>query len=210
MSKGPSLREPSLVPPGLRVYYSGLSWMGYLSLNGVQSRTPQRPQTDIMPAGTTATQPCWREHSPNFRGTVRSSLAYALFQPAEETGTGAKAVLDSRPAMHTLDQLGGVDRAFAIHNIPKRPLGLVTLRLEGTMARASMGCRITFRGTQSHAAEPWAGNNPVLPLAELARYASELPARHAAGEGEEEPICTLVHLNCGRRDYGVSPGGKHH
>ena len=142
-----------------------------------------------------------QEHRESWTGVV-----YGLFQPAEETGEGARAVLADKAAMATLEQLGGVDRAFAIHNIPGKSLGQVIMRLDGTMARASTGLRIGLRGIQSHAAEPWSGNNPTLALCELARVAAQLPGRHPAAEGEEEPICTLVHLNIGTRDYGVNPG----
>lgn len=108
--------------------------------------------------------------------------------------------------MATLKDAGGVQRAFSMHNIPQRPLGQVMLRPAGTMCRASMGLRIQLRGVQSHAAMPQEGNNPMLPLAKLAGVAAELPSWHPAGDGEEPPICTLIHLNCGTRDYGVNPG----
>jgi amidohydrolase len=135
-----------------------------------------------------------------------SGVVYGLFQPAEETGTGALAVVADETAMAAIDEAGGVDRAFAIHNVPRRPLGEVLLRPEGTMCRASTGLRVALRGAQSHAAMPWEGNNPTLHLADLAAVAAELPARHAPAPGDEPPLCTLVHLNVGARDYGVSPG----
>ena len=159
-----------------------------------------------------------------------SGVVYGLFQPAEETGAGALAVLADTTAMTTLEDAGGVQRAFSMHNIPQRPLGQVMVRPEGTMCRASMGLRIQLRGVQSHAAMPWEGNNPMLPLAKLAGVAAELPSWHPAADGEEPPICTLVHFNCGtvstqailqllvicrssltvclrvQRDYGVNPG----
>jgi len=136
-------------------------------------------------------------------------VVYGLFQPAEETGTGALAVLADSAAMATLQQAGGVGRAFSFHNIPQRPLGQVMVRSAGTVARASTGLRVTLRGVQSHAAMPWEGNNPTLALASLASLAAGLPRRHAAtakSRGEEPPLCTLVHLNVGTRDYGISPG----
>ena len=127
-------------------------------------------------------------------------------QPAEETGTGAHAVISDCGAMAALEAAGGITRAFAFHNIPGSPLGEVLLRPEGTMARASTGLRITLRGSQSHAAMPSEGNNPLLPLASLAEVAAALPAQHPPKAGEEQPLCTLVHLNVGTRDYGVNPG----
>lgn len=140
-------------------------------------------------------------HREDWSGTV-----YGLFQPAEETGTGALAVLADGDAMAALEDGGGVERAFSFHNIPRRPLGQVMLRPAGTMCRASSGLRISLRGTQSHAAMPQEGRNPMLGLAALASFAAELPRRNPAGPGELSPLCTLVHLNVGSRDYGVSPG----
>lgn len=148
-----------------------------------------------------ATLALLHQHRAEWAGTV-----YGLFQPAEETGSGALAVLADDDAMATLSQAGGVERAYSIHNIPQRPLGSVMVRPQGTMCRASMGLRVQLRGVQSHAAMPWEGNNPMLPLAALASLAAELPLRHPAAAGELDPICTLVHLNCGTRDYGVNPG----
>lgn len=70
-----------------------------------------------------------------------------------------------------------------------------------------MGLRVALTGTQSHAAMPWEGNNPMLPLADLAGLAATLPARCPPGAGEDPSLCTLVHLNVGTRDYGMNPGG---
>ena len=49
---------------------------------------------------------------------------YLLFQPAEETGTGARAVLDD-PAFAGIRP----DAVFAFHNLPGYPLGQVVVRV---------------------------------------------------------------------------------
>lgn len=121
-----------------------------------------------------------------------------LFQPAEETGAGARAVLadprfaDLRP-----------DWAFALHNMPGLPLGHVALRA-GPMACASAGLRVALRGRTSHAAAPEAGRSPALALAAL------IPALSAAAPGGALVpgfrLATVTHARLGAASFGVAPG----
>ena len=69
-----------------------------------------------------------------------------LFQPAEETGAGARAVLDD-PAFAALRP----DYAFALHNMPGLPLGAVAVA-PGPVSCASVGWRIAVAGREAHAA----------------------------------------------------------
>ena len=98
-----------------------------------------------------------------------------LFQPAEETGAGAEAVLaDPRwPEIRP-------DYAFAYHNVPGRPLGQIGL-CKGTSNCASRGMKITFTGRTSHAAAPEDGVSPALAMAELMQTLPKigLGGRHA-------------------------------
>ena len=89
-----------------------------------------------------------------------------LFQPAEETGAGAAAVIaDPRwPEIRP-------DYAFAYHNVPGRPLGEIGLCI-GPSNCASRGMKITFSGKTSHAAAPEDG---VSPGPRMARLMQDLP-----------------------------------
>ena len=77
-----------------------------------------------------------------------SGRCVLMFQPAEEDGSGARAVVtdaayqDIRP-----------DWAFAIHNEPGLPFGYVGIR-PGLINCASRGLAISLAGRASHAAEP--------------------------------------------------------
>ena len=71
-----------------------------------------------------------------------------LFQPAEETGQGARQVLDD-PKFSQFQP----DFVFALHNLPGALKGQVLLR-EGTFASASKGLIIQLKGATSHASEP--------------------------------------------------------
>ena len=78
-----------------------------------------------------------------------------LFQPAEETGDGAKAVL-ADPRFKQIKP----DFAFALHNLPGFPLHQVVMR-KGTFAAGSTGMTISLTGKTSHSAHPEAGINPA-------------------------------------------------
>ncbi|WP_323763861.1 amidohydrolase [Marinovum sp.] len=121
-----------------------------------------------------------------------------LFQPAEETGAGAAAVL-ADPRFAALRP----DYAFALHNRPGLPLGHVGLAL-GPVNCASRGMEITLRGREAHASEP---ENGVSPMPALARL---MPALTALGRGRIEEArfasVTLTYARLGRPAFGVAPG----
>ncbi|MEM9378340.1 MAG: amidohydrolase [Planctomycetota bacterium] len=123
----------------------------------------------------------------------------ALFQPAEETGEGARAVA----ADPRFDELRP-DWAFALHNLPGAPLGAVVVRT-GTFNCASRGrvCRLT--GATSHAAHPEEGRSPAAALCELVQ---ELGALHERPEieGGGLALSTVVHARLGEVAFGTAPG----
>jgi amidohydrolase len=88
--------------------------------------------------------------APIHRGRV-----YLLFQPAEETGTGAAAVMDD-PRFRALEP---PDFVYAFHNVPRFPLGQVLLR-QGLFAQGSVGFIARYRGRTSHSSYPEHGINP--------------------------------------------------
>lgn len=133
-------------------------------------------------------------------GTTRPSAGRAvlLFQPAEETGAGARKVLDD-PAFAPLDP----DVVLGVHNLPGYPLGAVVLR-DGPFAAASRGMTIELTGASSHAAEPEQGRSPALAAAALVQSLSALPQTTAAlGEGAK---ATVVGIEVGGPAFGTSPG----
>jgi amidohydrolase len=121
-----------------------------------------------------------------------------LFQPAEETGEGARAVLDD-PRFAEL----APSRAVAFHNLPGRPLGEVTLR-DGPFASASIGMIVLLTGVSSHAAEPHMGRSPVAAAASIAQSIEAAPQRATALE--EGVQATVVGIEVGGTAFGTSPG----
>lgn len=122
-----------------------------------------------------------------------------LFQPAEETGTGARAVLDDE----RFDALRP-DLVFATHNLPGFALGDVVIR-DGTFACASRGMTIELEGRTAHAAQPETGRSPALAMASLVDSLTRL--RIAPGEGEPRiaSFVTVVGARLGERSFGIVP-----
>lgn len=121
-----------------------------------------------------------------------------MFQPAEEDGSGAAAVL-ADPAFADFRP----DWAFSLHNMPGLPLGAVLLG-PGACNCASRGLRIRLTGRTSHAAEPEAGVSPARAVTRL------IPALVALGPGgalgEDFRLVTVTHARIGEPAHGISPG----
>lgn len=120
-----------------------------------------------------------------------------IFQPAEEDGSGAAAVVaDPRFApFHP-------DWAFSLHNMPGIALGACWLA-PGPMSCASVGLKIQLDGKTSHAAQPERGVSPGLAMAGL------IPALTGLGTGGDlSPsfrLVTLTHAVLGEPAFGISP-----
>ncbi len=121
-----------------------------------------------------------------------------LYQPAEETGAGAAAVL-ADPAFERIRP----DSVFALHNVPGYPLGQVIVR-DGTFACASRGMHIRLTGRTAHAAEPETGASPAAALATIVTAFGQLSV--APGEGRELRLVTVVGAAMGGPNYGIAPG----
>ncbi|MCV6575694.1 MAG: amidohydrolase [Cohaesibacter sp.] len=124
-----------------------------------------------------------------------------LYQPAEETGKGAKAILaDERFATFMPDY------AFALHNLPGLRLGEVLLK-SGSMCCASRGMRIRFEGKTSHASMPQDGLSPdealCASMSGLKTLANGLDPDQALDA--DFKLVTLTHCQMGEPAFGVSP-----
>ena len=86
-----------------------------------------------------------------FDGTVRF-----IFQPAEEWGRGALAMLDDG-----LMQRFPFDEIFGLHNMPGLPIGHFETRA-GPIMSAEDNFEIVLKGLGGHAARPHAGNETLV------------------------------------------------
>jgi hippurate hydrolase len=92
----------------------------------------------------------------DFNGTVRF-----IFQPAEEHGRGAAAMMADG-----LFERFPVDEIFGAHNMPGMPVGRIATRSGGIMASEdNFVIRVTGRG--GHAARPHMGVDPLVVGAEI-------------------------------------------
>lgn len=121
---------------------------------------------------------------------------YLVFQPAEETGQGAK------PLSRELLKLEKINEIYGFHNIPGKPLGTVLLR-KGVFACASLGLTIRVAGAQSHAAYPEQGRNPGQVLSRIVLKVPEITANIP---NKELLQSTLICLRAGEKNFGISAG----
>lgn len=126
-----------------------------------------------------------------------SGKVYLLFQPAEETGEGAKLVVedsqfDIKP-----------DYVFALHNLPGYAKGSIVIK-EELFSAAVNSIIIKLKGRTAHAAEPEMGENPALAISEIINYADK--QNNNDPEKEDFRVLTPVQINMGLAAYGVSAG----
>ena len=132
------------------------------------------------------------------RQPVAQGRVILMFQPAEEDGSGAKAVV-ADPAYQEIQ----ADWAFAIHIEPGRPFGYVST-CEELINCASLGLKIRLAGKTAHAADPEDGVSPAQAIAKL------IPSLDALGQGgpldDDFRLVTITHVKIGEPSFGVAPG----
>lgn len=121
-----------------------------------------------------------------------------LFQPAEETGEGAKRVIED-PAFHGLDP----DYCFALHNLPGFEKHQIIVR-KNVFAAASVGLIVNFQGSTAHAAHPEEGKSPALAMAQTVQAFSSAPQFYSPLEKAAK--VTVINASLGERAFGTSPG----
>lgn len=123
---------------------------------------------------------------------------WILFQPAEETGAGAAAVLDD-----AFFESHRPDWVFGLHNLPGFPLGQILTRDE-VFAVASVGLRLDFEGQTAHAAHPLQANSPAGALSALASSWYAVP--HPRIDADSWVLQTITHMKLGEPTFGTTPG----
>lgn len=130
------------------------------------------------------------EHG-KFDGTV-----YFLFQPAEEGGAGAKAMVDEG-----LFEKFQIDEVYGIHNWPGSPLGDITIN-DGAMMASVDSFDINVRGVGTHAAMPNMGKDAIVAASEIVGDLQNVVARHLAPT--ESAVLSITAFNAGNV-YNVIP-----
>jgi amidohydrolase len=106
-------------------------------------------------------------NNPDFSGTV-----YVIFQPAEEGGAGAQAMIDDG-----LFSQFPMDAIFGLHNWPGLPTGHIAVT-PGAMMASSNEFSITVVGKGGHAAMPHEGNDPIVAAANLVNALQTVVSRN--------------------------------
>ena len=127
-----------------------------------------------------------------------SGRVVLMFQPAEEDGSGAAAVL-ADPAFAPLTP----DWALSLHNFPGVPLGQAWLAA-GPVNCASLGLKITLSGGTAHASMPETGRAPTPALPRLIDGLAAMGPGGAMGPGFR--LATITHLRMGEPAFGIAPG----
>lgn len=121
-----------------------------------------------------------------------------LFQPAEENGDGAKAVIND-PYFEDIR----ADFVYALHNLPGLPKGEIVIREKQFNAHV-ISMIIKLHGKTAHAAEPEFGHNPAMAISKLLLSSQQMVKNEA--EADDFFLLTPVHLNMGEIAYGISAG----
>ena len=110
--------------------------------------------------------------------------AVVIFQPAEEGGAGARAMLDDG----VLDRFG-VQEVYGLHNMPGIPVGAFAIR-PGPMMAAADRFTIRLEGKGGHAARPHECVDTVVVAAHLVQALQTVVARNV------DPLESAVISTC--------------
>ncbi|MEC6814516.1 M20 aminoacylase family protein [Photobacterium toruni] len=113
----------------------------------------------------------------NFDGTV-----YFIFQPGEEHGVGAKAMIADG-----LFTRWNIDAIYAMHNLPGIPAGHFVTRPHSLMASES-SFEIEVIATGGHAAMPHMGTDPIVVGSQIVVALQTIVSRHLSAIDETAVI----------------------
>ncbi|HCE2463644.1 TPA: M20 aminoacylase family protein [Vibrio parahaemolyticus] len=120
---------------------------------------------------------CELAQSQNFDGIV-----YFIFQPDEERGTGAKAMIADG-----LFTRWNMDAIYAMHNLPGIPAGKFVTRPSSVMASES-SFEIRINATGGHAALPHMGTDPIVVGAQVVTALQTIVSRNLSAINETAVI----------------------
>jgi hippurate hydrolase len=133
--------------------------------------------------------------SRNFAGT-----AVVIFQPAEEGGAGARAMIEDG-----LMTRFGIEEVYGMHNMPGIPVGRFAIRPGPFMAAADRWS-IEIEGAGGHAAKPHETVDPVLVGSHIVTALQSIASRNA--DPLEAAVVSVTVFQAGTTD-NVIPHTAH-
>ena len=137
--------------------------------------------------GHTATLLCaagYLAKNRDFSGTV-----YLIFQPAEEGGAGAKAMINDG-----LFERFSIDEIYGYHNWPGYPQGSVGI-VAGAMMASASEFKIKVVGKGAHAAMPQLGADPLLVACQLVQGLQSIVTRNI--NPLDSVVLSVTKIHCG-------------
>lgn len=120
----------------------------------------------------------------NFNGTVRF-----VFQPAEEPGKGANAMLkDGLLENYPMDEI------YGLHNLPALPAGTIATRVGG-IASSEDNFTIHIKGKGAHASSPHMSIDPLVTASEIILALQTIVSRNANPLGTAVVSCTELYMD---------------
>lgn len=122
-----------------------------------------------------------------------------LFQPAEETGAGARAILDDEK----YKDLKSPDYVFALHNVPGIEMHTIGSKA-GVFTPSVISLKIHLKGRTSHAGEPDKGINPAFAISALIPKVQQLHQPDL--QKPDFAVIAISEVKVGNHNYGTSAG----
>lgn len=123
-----------------------------------------------------------KKYQPSLIGTVKF-----IFQPAEESGDGAKKVLET-------GALDDVQAIFGIHSVSDAPVGVLGVK-EGAMTAAVDRFEINITGVGSHAAKPHQSVDPVIIATTIVNSLQTIVSRNISPT--DKALLSVTHVESG-------------